>query len=81
MRKIDELDNKYSCLNRAYDNELVFVLLARDEKAPTTIRYWCAARVSDGKNKSTDAEIQSAYRIADEMEKQRVDFHVTGEYK
>lgn len=81
MKKIDELDVKQSCLNRAHDNELVFVLLARDKHAPTTIRYWCAARISDGKNKPFDPDIQSAYKIADDMESQRVEHLTTGEWK
>lgn len=80
MKKIDELDNKQSCLNRAHEQEIVFVLLARDQCAPTTIRYWCAARMNAGKNKATDAEIQQAYAQADAMEQQRANFHATGEY-
>lgn len=81
MRKIDELDNKRSCLNRAHEQEIVFVLLARDKSAPTTIRYWCASRMMDGKNVATDSEIQEAYKLADAMEQQRAEFFATGEYK
>ena len=81
MKKIDELDNKQSCLNRAHDQEIVFVLLSRDKCAPTTIRYWCAARLSEKKNKVTDPEIQEAYKIADQMELQHSEFLLTGVLK
>lgn len=33
MIKRDEVSNPNSCLNRAKDDEMVFVLLARDEAA------------------------------------------------
>lgn len=35
MRKTEELLAPFSCLNKANDNELIFVLLARDEAAPS----------------------------------------------
>lgn len=33
--------NNDPCLNKAEDDEPIFVLLARDETAPGTIEVWC----------------------------------------
>jgi hypothetical protein len=71
MRKSDELWNPDSCLSRARMDELLFVLLARDEAAPDTIRFWVSCRIVSGKNRSGDAQIVEALKIADEMEKQQ----------
>lgn len=40
MMKKDELANPNSCLNRAADNEPVFVFRAQDVFAAATIREW-----------------------------------------
>lgn len=37
MKKLDELANPKSCMNRAHDNEMTFVLLGRDLMAPAVI--------------------------------------------
>ena len=42
MKKTDELADPTSCLNKARDDERLFVLLARDPAAPVTIRAWVA---------------------------------------
>ena len=68
MLKRDELTNPNSCLSKAKDDELVFVLLARDVAAPDTIRQWVANRLSKSKNKITDAQIVEALLCADKME-------------
>lgn len=69
MIKSEELSDPNSYLNRAGENELLFVLLARDMAAPDTIRFWANRRIKLGKNKSTDGTILNALRIADEMDK------------
>lgn len=71
MRKKDELSNPQSCLNRAGDNEMVFVLLARDAAAPTTIRKWVEERLRLGENHQDDDQIEDALACAVTMEKQR----------
>lgn len=71
MIKRDELANPDSCLNRAENSEMVFVLLGRDEAAPATIRAWCRARVVIGKNKRDDPEIVEALACAKSMENWR----------
>ena len=40
MLKRDELTNPKSCLNKAADDEPVFVLRAQDFTAPIVIREW-----------------------------------------
>lgn len=60
MRKIDELANPNSCLNKARDDELLFVLLARDPAAPATVRAWIDERIRRGLNEPSDPKIVSA---------------------
>jgi hypothetical protein len=71
MKKLLELESVNSCLNRAKNDETVFVLLARDECAPLVIRTWCGLRVGMGKNKWEDEQIQDALRCAEAMELER----------
>lgn len=73
MIKDEELTNNFSCLNRAKRDEMIFVLLARDEAAPDTIRMWVRERIERGKNKSTDVQILDALECARVMEIQRIE--------
>jgi len=68
MLKRLELTHPQSCLNRAEDDEYLFVLLARDETGPSTVRYWIEERIRIGKNKRGDAQIVEAELAAREME-------------
>lgn len=40
MIKRDELADPSSCLNKALDEEPLFVLRANDERAPGIVRHW-----------------------------------------
>lgn len=60
MIKRDELTDPRSCLNRARDDERLFVLLARDRAAPAAVRAWIDARIALGKNAATDPQILEA---------------------
>lgn len=71
MIKSDVIDNPESCLNTAYDQEQLFVLLARDPAAPAAIRAWVAERLRLGRNKPGDEQIREAYECATLMELQR----------
>jgi len=71
MRKIDEVNNPNSCLNKAKDNELIFVLLERDEAAPIAIQAWIDARVRIGKNSYDDAQLKEAREILFSMMERR----------
>jgi hypothetical protein len=73
MHKVAELNNPTSCLNRAKNEERIFVLLERDVAAPETIRFWAAERVRQGKNHPADRQIQEAVALAAEMEAVRAE--------
>lgn len=64
MLKKDELADPNSCLNRARDDEMIFVLLARDISAPGTVLDWIRRRIADGKNKPNDDQLADAERCA-----------------
>jgi hypothetical protein len=71
MIKREELSNPNSCMNRAHEDEMTFVLLGRDPAAPKAIREWVARRVYLGKNQYDDPQITEALAVADEMERQQ----------
>lgn len=71
MIKREELTNPNSCMVRAKDDEMTFVLLARDVAAPATIRNWVNERLRLGKNQPSDPQITEALECAREMERQK----------
>lgn len=71
MRKKDELSNPESCMSKARQDEMTFVLLGRDRAAPFAIQSWVEERVRLGKNTRTDAQIVEALACADIMERER----------
>jgi hypothetical protein len=75
MIKRDEIEYTESCLNRARDDERIFVLLARDPAAPVAIRAWVAERIRIGKNVLDDAQVVEALDCALRMERERVADH------
>lgn len=72
MRKVDELNNPFSCLSRASLAEMTFVLLSRDPAAPVAIRAWIAERIRIGKNFPGDAQLLEAEHCAQIMESERL---------
>lgn len=68
MLKRDELALPDSCLNKARDDELVFVLLERDQAAPAAIRAWIARRIELGKERPGDPKLESALAMVRRME-------------
>ncbi len=68
MIKCEELENPTSCLNKARDDELIFVLLARDAAASVAIRAWVQERIRIGKNRLDDPQIIEALACAKKME-------------
>jgi hypothetical protein len=73
MIKREELVVPGSCLNKAKDHEMLFVLLGRDPAAPEAIRLWCERRVAYGLNKAEDPQIEEALNAAKAMDAQRGD--------
>ena len=72
MRKKQELTDPNSCMSRAKDDEMTFVLLGRDSAAPWAIRWWVEEGVRQGKNCYADAQIVEALECADTMERERL---------
>lgn len=70
MRKRDELAQTTSCLNKAGNDELIFVLLGRDIAAAETIRFWARQRCFLQKNKFEDPQIVEAMKLATEIEEE-----------
>jgi len=70
MIKKLELTDPKSCMSKADDNEMTFVLLGRDETAPDVIRFWIAERIRRGKNYAGDAQVTEAEECAKAMERQ-----------
>ncbi len=68
MIKREELIDPSSCLNRARDDEMMFVLLGRDAAAPVAIRAWIKERIRLGKNNWSDNQITEAYICSARME-------------
>jgi len=64
MLKRDEVCLPDSCLNKARDDEHLFVLLGRDLAAPAAIRAWIEARIRVGKNHPEDDQLAQAEGIA-----------------
>lgn len=71
MLAYEEILDKSSCLNRALDNEMVFVLLGRDEAAPAAIRAWVKERIRLGKNTPADKQTTEALIAAYKMDEDR----------
>jgi hypothetical protein len=67
MIKREELTNPKSCMRRAKDDEMTFVLLGRDAAAPVAIEAWISERIRLGKNTSEDAQITEAKQCAEKM--------------
>lgn len=60
---------KFDCLASAEPDEPLFVLLARDEDAPTLVRKW--ARMREKAGTATPEKIEEARTCADDMEEWR----------
>lgn len=67
MIKAREQTDPKSCLSKARQDEMVFVLLARDAAAPAAIRFWAAERIRLGKNAAGDEQIVEALQCAAAM--------------
>jgi hypothetical protein len=68
MRKRDELADPQSCLNKARDDDWIFVLIQHDEDAPAAVRFWAHRRVARGKRAKDHPQIVEALAWADRVE-------------
>lgn len=64
MTKKENLENPDSCLNRAADDEPIFVLRAKDVLAPRLVACWCQQAMEQD---IYPYKIASALRIAAAM--------------
>lgn len=69
MTRTKELADPTSCINKANDDEPVFVLRAKDPLAPDVIRAWCA--VAENEEIHSKLKIDEALIIADRMDEYR----------
>lgn len=70
MKKRLELNVPTSCLNKAGDDETLFVLRGKDKAAAETIRAWVMERINRGMNAAYDGKIMEALECAQQMEKE-----------
>lgn len=73
MRKIDEIEQPTSCLNRARAEEPLFVLRAKDPLAAETVRTW--ASQAETFKTHEPGKIREARAIADAMDEYRTRVH------
>lgn len=66
VKKMEKADGR-SCWNKAGEDELVFVLLARDPAAGAAIEAWIEARVRLRKNQPGDTQLREAAAVASVM--------------
>lgn len=64
MIKRDEIANPNSCLNKAADDEMLFVLREKDEAMAATIEFWANERLKLGLNWESDSKITEARATA-----------------
>lgn len=69
MIKKDELAHPTSCLNKAADDEPVFVLRAKDVLAPTVVACWAALAMREGVHEQ--ARIEEAMDLSKAMREWR----------
>ena len=63
MLKTEELADPNSCINKAANDEPVFVLRAHDPVFSKVVRFWVMERVLIGKNTIEDPEIIEANEL------------------
>ena len=64
MIKRDELEKTNSCLNKAKDDEPIFVLRAHDALAPVVVKYWAQIAQDSG---TPSEKIRDAWELANMM--------------
>lgn len=63
MKKYKELKDPSSCLNKAGDDEMLFVLRAQDVTSPKTILYW----ITENFETCPPAKLREAFECAMSM--------------
>jgi hypothetical protein len=71
MQKRDELADPKSCLNKAGDDELIFVLREKDPAIVSTVLHWINTRIEMGANKPDDPKLAEALAFANRVAERR----------
>ncbi len=71
MKRLDELTDPKSCINKASDDEPIFVLRANDPLAAGVVDYW--ANQAEGGNLHEVWKINTARELAQEMRRWRTE--------
>jgi len=71
MKRLDELTDPMSCINKAADDEPVFVLRANDVIAASIVDYW--ANCAESGDHHEDWKIKEARELAQEMRRWRTE--------
>ena len=64
MTKSKELSDPNSCLNKAAEDEPLFVLRGKDRATAAVIRYWISERIAMGLNQIGDEQVVEAEQAA-----------------
>ena len=84
MIKRDEIANPNSCLNKAADDEPLFVFRANDPLAPELVRFWAEQYFDSKKDHNFNVTAQQrekyreAKRLADAMQLPYAAFFTSG---
>lgn len=73
VRKLDEIEQPTSCLNKAAPEEPIFVLRAKDPEAPDTVRTWANNARTRGTHEPE--KIAEAFALAEQMDEYRRRVH------
>jgi hypothetical protein len=78
--KAEELANPHSCINKAKQNEPIFVLCGSDSLAPEVIRYWASLLANQSRTEASNAKLNRALGDAGEFERYAAEHgsHVPG---
>lgn len=71
MKRLDELNQAGSCLNKAEDDEPIFVIRAKDPIGASTVRQWALEAERSGQHRP--AKVANARALATQMDDWRRD--------
>ena len=79
MKKMEEITDPSSCINKAENDEPVFVLRANDPLAAVMVDHW--ANQAEGTRMHEDWKIKEAHQLAQEMRRWRAHQFSAGDAK
>ncbi len=71
MKRLDEINQPGSCLNKAQDDEPIFVIRAKDPVGASAVRQW--AHEAERSGMHGDNKIAAARALAEDMDDWRHD--------